>query len=94
MNIKGHGHGHSMISVQGQSDSTFSNFFSLETTSPIKAKLHVKPPWDVGTKICSNGPGHMTNMATKSYVVKTLKNLLLWNQKAADLESWYAAWGT
>ena len=24
-------------------------------------------------------------------MVKTLKNLLLWNQKANDLESWYAA---
>ena len=29
-----------------------------------------------------------------SYMVKTLKNLLLWNQKANDLESWYAALGT
>ena len=28
------------------------------------------------------------------YMVKTLKNLLLWNQKANDLESWYAASGT
>ena len=24
-------------------------------------------------------------------MVKTLKNLLLWNQKADDLETWYAA---
>ena len=28
------------------------------------------------------------------YMVKTLKNLLLWNQKADDLESWYVALGT
>ena len=27
------------------------------------------------------------------YMVKTLKNLLLWNQKAEDLESWYVASG-
>ena len=27
-------------------------------------------------------------------MVKTLKNLLLWNQNANDLESWYAASGT
>ena len=27
------------------------------------------------------------------YMVKTLNNLLLWNQKADDLESWYAASG-
>ena len=28
------------------------------------------------------------------YIVKTLKNLLLRNQKADDLETWYAASGT
>ena len=28
------------------------------------------------------------------YMVKTLKNLLLWNQMPDDLESWYAASGT
>ena len=27
-------------------------------------------------------------------MVKTLKTLLLWNQKAEDLESWYGALGT
>ena len=27
-------------------------------------------------------------------MVKTLKTLLLWNQKADDLESWYAASGS
>ena len=26
-------------------------------------------------------------------MLKTLKNLLLWNQKATDLETWYAALG-
>ena len=60
MNIKGH----SLTLVQGHSDSTFSNFFSLETARPIEAKFHVVPPWDSGTKVCSNGPGHMTKMAT------------------------------
>ena len=28
------------------------------------------------------------------YVVKTFKNLLLWNRKADDLETWYAALST
>ena len=28
------------------------------------------------------------------YMVKTLNNLLFWNQKADDFESWYAALGT
>ena len=48
---------------QGHSDSTFSNFFSRETARPIDAKFDVDPPWDWGTKVCSNGPGHMTKMA-------------------------------
>ena len=42
---------------------TFSNFFSLETAKPIEAKFHVEPQWDRGTKVYSNGPSHMTNVA-------------------------------
>ena len=61
--MKIRGQGHSLTLVQGHSDSTFSNFFSLETVWPIKAKFHVAPPWDWGMKVFSNGPGHMTNMA-------------------------------
>ena len=46
-------------------------------------------------KICSNGPGHMTKMAAMPiYGKKHKKNLLLWNQKADDLESLYLASGT
>ena len=44
--------------------STFSNFFFLETAKPIEAKFHVEPPWDKRMKASSNGPGHMTKMAT------------------------------
>ena len=59
----------SLTLVQGHSDSTFTNFFSFETSGPIEAKFHVEPPLDGGgggrfTNICSNGPGHMTKMAT------------------------------
>ena len=84
-------------------------FFSLQTTRPIKAKFHVEPPWngrtkvskfhveppwDGRTKVCSNAPGHMTSMAAMLiYGKKLKKNLLLWNSKADDLESWYAALG-
>ena len=56
-------------------------------TSPLK------PPWGGGTKICSNGQGHMTKMAAIPIYGKNLKNLLLWNQKADDLETWYAPSG-
>ena len=53
----------------------------------------MKFPWDRGTKVCSNGPGHMPKMAAMPIYGKNLKNLLLRNQKADDLESWHAASG-
>ena len=43
--------------------STFSNIFSSETAWPIKAKFYVEPPWEGGTKVYINGPGHKTKMA-------------------------------
>ena len=61
INIKGQGQ--SLTLVQGHSDSTFSNFFSLETTKSIKAKFFMEPSWDRGTKFCSNDLGHMTKVA-------------------------------
>ena len=71
--------------------STFSNI-SSETAGPIEAKFHMEPPWDGGTKVCSNGPGHMTKMAEMPIFVKTLKNLLR-NQTADDFEILYATSG-
>ena len=55
------------------SDSTFSNFFFLETAWPIGAKFNVEPPWDGGTKIQSNGLGHMTKMAAMLIYSKNIK---------------------
>ena len=74
--------------------STFSNIFSSETTWSAEAKFHMEPPRDRGTKVCSNGPRHMINMAAMPIYGKSLKNLFTWNQKADDLESWFAALGT
>ena len=54
--------------------STFSNIFFSETTGPIEAKFHMEPPWDGGTKVCSNGPGHKTKMVTMSIYGKNLQN--------------------
>ena len=48
--------------VQGQPDSVF-YFFSLEIAKRIEAKFHLYPSLDEGMKVCSNGPGHITNMA-------------------------------
>ena len=78
MNIKGQGH--SVTLVQGHSDSTFSNFFLLETAGSIESKFHVEPPWDEGMKGCSNGSGYMTNMAAMPKYGKNLK-------KSSSLES-------
>ena len=55
------------------SDSIFLNFFSSITTRPIEAKFHVAPPCDEGTKAFSNGPGHMTKMATMPIYGKNLQ---------------------
>ena len=53
-------------------DSTFSNFFSLETARPIEAKFHVEPPWDEGMKVNTNALCHMTKMATMPIYDKNL----------------------
>ena len=53
MNIKGQDH--SLTLVQGHSDSTSPNFFSLETARLIGAKFHMEPPWDWGMKVSANG---------------------------------------
>ena len=55
--------------------STFSNIFSSETTVPIEGKFHGEPSWDVVTKVCSNGPGHMTKMDAMSIYSKNLKKI-------------------
>ena len=54
--------------------STFSNIFFSETTGPIETKFHMEPPWDGGSKDCSNGPGHMTKMAGVPVYGKNLQN--------------------
>ena len=50
----------------------FSKVFSSETTWRIKAKFYVEPPWEGGTKVCINGPGHMTKMAAMPIYGKNL----------------------
>ena len=53
----------------------FSNVFSSETAWPIKAKFYVEPPWEGGTKVYINGPGHMTKMAATPKYGKNLKKI-------------------
>ena len=75
------------------SSSTISNIFS-ETAWPIKAKYYVEPPWEGGTKVYINGPGHMIKMAALPIHGKTFENLLLQNQKFYELETLLVASGT
>ena len=60
MNINGKDHSSTL--VQCHSDSTFSNFFFLETAKPIEAKFHLEPPWDGAMKVSTNCC-HMTKIA-------------------------------
>ena len=47
----------------------------------------MEPLWQGGTKVCSNGPGHMTKMATMTMYGKYLKKDLLRIPNADDLET-------
>ena len=42
---------------------------------PVEAKFHMEPPWDGGTKVCSNGSGHMTKMAAMPIYGKNHKKI-------------------
>ena len=54
--------------------STISNDFSSENTKPIATKFHIQPSKPLGKKSCSNGLGHMTNMAAMPIYGKNLKS--------------------
>ena len=49
------------------------NIFFSETTEPIEVKFHMELLWDRRTKVCSNGPGHMTKVAAMPMYGKNLK---------------------
>ena len=46
---------------------------SSKTSGPVVTKFHLKPPGVEKTKICSHGPGHMTNMIQYLFMVNTFK---------------------
>ena len=46
--------------------------FQNQMAWPVKAKLYVEPPWEGGTKVYINGPGHMTKMAGRPIYGKNL----------------------
>ena len=67
------GQGNSLTFVQGHSDLNFQTSFSKKNIRLFEAKFHMKPRWDVGMKMCSNDPGHMTKMASMPIYGKNLQ---------------------
>ena len=66
------GQGHCLTCVKGNSD-LYSNF-SCKPLGPVEAKFHVELLWVKRTKVCSNGPSHVTKMAANCpYVVQAFK---------------------
>ena len=49
-----------------------SNICSSDTAWPMKAKFHVEPVWEGGTKVYISGPGHMTKMTAMTIYDKNL----------------------
>ena len=69
--------------------STILKIFLCETTWPIKAKFRVKHPWEGGTEVCLNVPGHIFTKiaATPTYEKQNnFKNVLIQNPKSYDLD--------
>ena len=67
----------------------FKKVFS-EIIGPIELKFHMKISYNKLAKIYANWFGHMTKMADMPIYGK---NLLLQNQKADDLGTWYVTFG-
>ena len=63
----------SVVLLSVHRTSTISNDFSSETTGSIATKFHIQPPGPIGKKNCSNGLGHMTNMAAIPKYHKNIK---------------------
>ena len=62
---------------------TVSNITS-KATGPVLTKFDKKPSGFEGMKICSDRPGHMTNMAATPIYGKSFENLLL----QTKIDSW------
>ena len=58
------------------------NIFSSETAWPIKVKFHMMPPWDGERKFVQMIEVTWPRWPPCPYMVKTLKNLFLRNQRA------------
>ena len=70
----------------------FQASFPQKNTGPNETIFHVELSRDGRMKVSTNGLCHMTKMAAMPmYAKKNFQNLPLWNRKADELETWYAA---
>ena len=69
------------------------NIVFSQTIRTIGIQFHVKTPYDKLAKIHTKLLGHMAKMATMPIYGKKFLALLLRNQKASDLMTWYSAFG-
>ena len=74
--------------------SLYLNIVFSEFTWPIELEFHMKTPYAMLAKIYTKCCGHLTKMAATTICgKKNLKNLLLKNQNADDLGTWYVQLG-
>ena len=52
--------------------STIFKHLLLRNRLANQSQIYVEPPWEGGTKVCINGPGHMTKMAATPIYGKNL----------------------
>ena len=67
------GPGHSLTLSNVTQIQHFQTSFPKKITRPFVTKFHMEPPRDVGMKIYSNVPGHMTKMASRPIYGKNLQ---------------------
>ena len=66
------GQGHYLTFDPGSQSIRVTNM--SKATWPIVTRFHIEPPWAEGSKVCSNNPGYITNMAIMSIRGKNLYN--------------------
>ena len=71
-----------------------SNGFSSEASGAVLLKFHTEPPWAGEWKIAKMGMVHWSKWLPCPYMVKTFKNLLIYNQISPGPLSLHKLWGT
>ena len=68
------------------------NHLLLRNNYANQSQFHMDLLWDGETKVCSNGPGHMTNMATMSIYGKSRKKIFSGTKRPMTLKRGMQDW--